>query len=341
MKKVFNVFGIILAVIFSLVLIPTLLLTPIWQGFSGLLEPAFIESVATEIVEEIDLSEISLNDPELMQELTEAGISPEAAEAILTSDTVRQAVQLLGHDFSQVLLGGFESSSLTEAELQRIVTENRDELVQILRLMEPQDSAALTDEQLGQALDMYVQSEGGALITELNAMMLQLQTDLHTEYAELMMLLQGPIVLTVLLGLIALLAVLIFLCRWPHQEGLLWLGIDAALASLPVLGIAVSIKGAQITDALTQGTGVPGGVFAPVLRHAGNTILIGGVILLAAAVLLIALFILLRDRRMKKAAAAAVSYESAAAADPFAPQLPEDSPLRDKAPADRSPWDNP
>ena len=137
------------------------------------------------------------------------------------------------------------------------------------------------------------------------------------------------------------LALLIFLCRWPHQEGLLWLGIDAALASLPVLGIAVSIKGAQITDALTQGTGVPGGVFAPVLRHAGNTILIGGVILLAAAVLLIALFILLRDRRMKKAAAAAVSYESAAAADPFAPQLPEDSPLRDKAPADRSPWDNP
>ena len=147
-------------------------------------------------------------------------------------------------------------------------------------------------------------------------------------------LLTGPLVTTALLVAALVLAVLIFLCRWPHQEGLLWLGIDAALAALPVLGIAVSLKGAQLSQALAQAAGVPN-LFGPVLRHAGTSMLVGGLLLLAAAVLFIASFILLRDRRLKKQAAHA-DY----APDLHADYAPAEPVITGPADRERSPWDN-
>ena len=46
MKKALNVFGIILAVLFSFALIPTLIAVPVWEGVSALLPP---ESTREEI----------------------------------------------------------------------------------------------------------------------------------------------------------------------------------------------------------------------------------------------------------------------------------------------------
>ena len=53
MKKVLNGFGIILAVLFSLALVPTLIVTPVWEGVSALLEPEFLEQAVSEVVEEL------------------------------------------------------------------------------------------------------------------------------------------------------------------------------------------------------------------------------------------------------------------------------------------------
>ena len=337
MKQVLNVFGIILAAMLSLALIPMLIVTPIWQGVSGLLDPDYIESGAMQIVAELDLSELSLDNTELMQELTNAGISPEAAQGILSSETLQQVIEPLAHDFALALTGSFESLSLTEAQLQQIAAEHRAELIEIIRLVEPENTAPFSDELLGQAIDEFLTSEAPALLSDANTALLELQAEMQAEYAEVLTIIQGPLVLTALLFVIAILALLIFLFRWPRQEGLLWLGIDAALAALPVLGIAFSFKSAQLAQVLADGAGVPD-VFAPVLRHTGNTILIGGVILAAAAVLFIGLFTLLRDRRMKKQAAYADT--APVGAEPAA-SLPADSPLNDVAPPNqRSPWDN-
>jgi len=339
MKKVLNVFGIIFAAILSMILVPLLILAPVWQGMSGLLDPAFIENVSTEIVEEIDLSEISLNDPELIQSMTEAGITPEAAEALLESNTAREVVELLGQDLIQVLQGPFTTSALTEAEIARLVEENRQELIVLLRLLTQEDAVSITDAQLSDALDVLASQQAAPLSGEITQAMLEMQSALYEEFAAVMQLLRGPIILISLLGAAFVLALLIFLFRWPRQEGLMWLGIDAALAALPVLGIAVSLKGAQISQLLAQSAGVPN-VFGPVLRHAGNTMLLGGLLLLAAAVLFIAGFILLRARRLKKAAAHA-DYAPTAHAD-YAPAKPApiEPPVADSAERERSPWDN-
>ena len=345
MKKFFNVIGILLAIPLTIVLTLTLILTPVWQGVSGLLQPDFLQNVTTEIVEELDLSEISLNDPELVQELAEAGISQEAAEAILASNTLHELVQILGTDLSLVVLNRFEASGLTEAELNRIVSENLNELVQIFRLLQPQETASLTDDQLAQAVSSFLLAEGASLADQLNAELGNLQTDLHTEYAMAMELLTGTLVTTVALIAAAVLAILIFLLRWPRQEGLLWLGISSALAALPVLGIAVSFKGSQLTGTLAQDAEIIA-LLSPVLRHTGNTMLVGGLILVALAAAFIALFLLLRSRRLKKAAAHQDYAPAANAVYPdYAPV--EAAPVNDAPaaesdgePRQRSPWDN-
>ena len=323
MKKVLNVFGIILAVLFSLALIPTLIAAPVWEGVSALMEPEFLEQAVSEMVNELQETDFQIDASDMAAE----GFDPALAQALADSAALQEIAPLLGQDLCQVVQGKFVSTALTADELQRIGSENRQELAEIFALLAQSEGEALTVEEAGLVIDQLIADSAG-LEAELTGLFLELQTDLHTEYAEFLALLTGPIVTTALLIAALVLAFLIFLCRWPHQEGFLWLGIDAALAALPVLGIAVSIKGTQFSQALSQGVGVPN-IFTPVLRQAGNAMLIGGVVLLAAAVLLIAAFILLRDRRLKREAA----YADKAPTAPQSYALPRDG-------AERSPWDN-
>ena len=324
MKKVLNVFGIILAVLFSLALIPTLIAAPVWEGVSALMEPEFLEQAVSEMVNELQETDFQIDASDMAAE----GFDPALAQALADSAALQEIAPLLGQDLCQVVQGKFVSTALTADELQRIGSENRQELAEIFALLAQSEGEALTVEEAGLVIDQLIADSAG-LEAELTGLFLELQTDLHTEYAEFLALLTGPIVTTALLIAALVLAFLIFLCRWPHQEGFLWLGIDAALAALPVLGIAVSIKGTQFSQALSQGVGVPN-IFTPVLRQAGNAMLIGGVVLLAAAVLLIAAFILLRDRRLKREAAYA---DTAPVAAPQSYAPPRDG-------AERSPWDN-
>lgn len=324
MKKALNGIGIFFAVILSLALIPTLIMTPVWEGVSGLLEPEFLEQAVSEVVDELQAADFRIDTSDLAGE----GIDPALAEAIANSAALREIAPLLGQDICQVVQGEFVSTALTAEELQRIGSEHRQELAEIFALLAQSEGEALTVEEAGLVIDQMLADADG-LEAELTNAFLDLQTDLQTEYAAALALLTGPVVTVALLIAALVLAVLIFLCRWPHQEGFLWLGIDAAIAALPVLGIAVSLKGTQISQALSQGMGVPD-IFAPVLRHAGNSMLIGGAVLAAAAILLIAAFVLLRDRRLKREAAHA-DRAPAAAPRSYAP-------LQDGA--ERSPWDN-
>ena len=329
MKKVLNFFGIVLAVLFSLALIPTLILNPVWRGVSGLLQPEVLEDLTVSLVEEIDLSDISLDSPELAQALAESGISPEAAQALLSSQAAEEILTLVGQDFTHVVKGDFAASALTETEVLRIVDANRAELIQVIRLAAPAETATLTDDQMDMVLDSSVQ-ELLPMLADLDQSLLDMQTDLHSgEIGLALDLATGPMIPTILLVASLVLAVLIFLCRWPQQKGLLWLGIDSAIAALPVLGMAISLKGAQLSEALAQTAGIPN-VFAPVLHRMGNITLIGGAILLVIAIVLIAAFILLRDRRMKKLAAHP-DYAPTAPAVEAAPAAPM---------GERSPWDN-
>ena len=332
MKKVFNAFGIAFALLFSLALVPVLIANPTFRAVSDFLQPETVEHVAVETIaqlDQVDLDEVIRTNPQLVQPLTEMGLTPETAQALLGSQAVQEVLTTLVGDAAQILRGSFTASTLTPAQLQRIATENRAELISILRLAAPSEMAALTDEQVGQTVDSLVQEYALPLLAELDGALL--------EYlAEMRMLLS--LSKTGLLVAALVLAFLIFLCRWPQQKGLLWLGIDCALAGLPLLGVALSLKRPQLSQFFAQATDLPN-IFGPALQRFGTTMLIGSLILLAAAAALIAGFVLLRDRRMRKQAAHP-DY-----APPAAPDSAPAAPTADTAPAitdtaERSPWDN-
>ena len=205
MKKALNVFGIIFAVIFSLALIPTLIMTPVWKGVSGLLEPEFLQNVVTEVVAELDEEDFTFDTSDIEND----GIDPELAQAIAASAALREIAPLLGNDMSQVVLGEFTTTSLTAAEMQRIGTANKEELAEILTLAAKSEGETLSADEASLAIEQLI-ADAATLESELNSMFLELQTDLHTEYAEVLALLTGPVVTTALLITALILAALIF-----------------------------------------------------------------------------------------------------------------------------------
>ena len=299
MRAFFNVLGIIAATLLSFVLIAVLITAPVWQGFSGLLKSDVLEKMVTKM----DFAEVVTSSPELMAELTREGISPEAAEAILNSNTFDELLQVLSADFLLAAKGEFTTTSLTGDKLVEIADRNRSEIVSIVRLLVP-EASLLTDPQLEQLVDSTLPIFSGSIVSELDSAMLELQTDLAQEgVTQALEIAASPIITLALLGVAFVLALLIFLFRLRHAEGFLWLGIDSILASLPVLGIGALLKSTGVLNAATAQ--VPdaemASVLFPVLGAVGSTILMGGAVLIGLGIVLIAAFVLLRDRRMRKA----------------------------------------
>jgi hypothetical protein len=299
MRAFFNVLGIIAATLLSFVLIAVLITAPVWQGFSGLLKSDVLEKMVTKM----DFAEVVTSSPELMAELTSEGISPEAAEAILNSNTFDELLQILSADFLLAAKGEFTTTALTGDKLVEIADRNRSEIVSIVRLLTP-EASLLTDPQLEQLVDSMLPIFSGSIVAEVDGMLLELQTDLAQEgITQALEIAASPIITLALLGVAFVLALLIFLFRLRHAEGFLWLGIDSILAALPVLGIGALLKSTGILNAATAQ--VPdaemASVLFPVLGAVGSTILMGGAVLIGLGIVLIAAFVLLRDRRMRKA----------------------------------------
>lgn len=303
MRAFFNVLGIIAATLLSFVLIAVLITAPVWQGFSSLLKPAVLEDLITTT----DLAQIVAESPELLQSLQDEGISQEAAEALLNSNTFDEVMSILSKDALQAVQGQFSSTALTGTQIRDIFERNKAEIVSLARLLAP-ETQVLTDAQLTQMLDSALPMLSAAVVVEIDQVMKDLQSSMIEEgISEALHIAAGPIVVASLLGAAFVLAVLIFLCRLRNGEGLMWLGIDSILAALPVLLIGIGLKSstAMSAAAATLPENDVLAMLLPVLSAIGTTVLIGGAVLLALGVVLIGGFVMLRDRRMKKQRAAA------------------------------------
>ena len=177
MKKVLNGFGIILAVLFSLALIPMLIVTPVWEGVSALLEPEFLEQAVSEVVEELQETDFQIDASNIAGE----GIDPALAQAIANSAALREIAPLLGQDICHVALGEFVSTTLTAEELQRIGSAHRQELAEIFALLAQSEGQVLSADEAGLVVDQLLADAAG-LEAELTGLFLDMQTELQTEY---------------------------------------------------------------------------------------------------------------------------------------------------------------
>ena len=297
MRKVFNVLGCIIAFFLSILLICNLMVLPILQGVTGLLQHKALEDV----IEQIDLAEVVTSTPELMDELEASGIDAEVIRALLSCDAADELLQSIAGDALRALRGELAQPSLTLPVLTELVNEYRAELIPIVMQMAPAE-VPVNEEMAGLMLDQILAEYGEDLVSALNESLVELQQSMQQDgITDGFLLLTNGIITAVLIGVSVVLAGLIFLCRLRHAQGLVWIGVDAILAALPTFGAGKLMTGAFLLSQLP--TGAVGAAILPLLRKVATSVFIGSAILLVLGILCIVGFVLLRKRRMKKAAA--------------------------------------
>ena len=297
MRKVFNVLGCIIAFFLSILLICNLMVLPILQGVTGLLQHKALEDV----IEQIDLAEVVTSSPELMIELEASGVDGETVRALLSCDAADELLQSIAGDALRALRGEFLQPTLTVSALTDLVNEYRAELIPIVMQMAPAE-VPVNEEMAGLMLDQILAEYGEDLVSALNESLVELQQSMQQDgITDGFLLLTNGIITAVLIGVSVVLAGLIFLCRLRHAQGLVWIGVDAILAALPTFGAGKLMTGAFLLSQLP--TGAVGAAILPLLRKVATSVFIGSAILLVLGILCIVGFVLLRKRRMKKAAA--------------------------------------
>ena len=98
----------------------------------------------------------------------------------------------------------------------------------------------------------------------------------------------SPTVAYALYGSIAVLALLILLCRYKNLNGLVWLGVDGLLAGIPLMGVCAALTDGAMLLSLLPETELPQSVVASIAKVVLGEVQVGAVILLAAGVVLIA-----------------------------------------------------
>lgn len=293
-KTALRILGVIGAVIFSILLVVTMIAAPLYSVTMSITKPDTVIS----IIRGIDYKELLLSDETINSTiediLTGTTYLPEEIETyiapLIESPAMDEVIGVYVEDVVDAFRGNETAFSLTPQTLESIVEEHMDAIVTLAQEHAPEGKVidkATAEETIRKAASTY----GGQLIEALPD-----AAQIHTLAEEIrkdtpISIFIEPTVPYILYGAIVLLAALVFFCRFEKLKGLLWVGIDALIASLPLFAIFALIgDGSSIANAFSAIPSV-GTVLESVLAVLSHKTMLGGIILIAVAVLLIAGYI--------------------------------------------------
>lgn len=294
LKSICNVFGILIAIVLSLVLLVFLIVSPVFSGVTSLVRSETLHG----IVRQIDFSELIVADPS----------DPSAAilGELMQTELIDEVMELYIDDVLSYLDGSTQSA-LTADTINSLVQTHMDELLPIMREYAGADPA-IDDETLKQVIvSMF---DGEALIE-----MLPSPADLGIteEVIFALSLVRSNVLLTGSIILFAVLSLLIFCLRWPRFKGFMWLAVVYIIGALFNLtsGAGVSVAIPTLVSGYEPGLS---GVLSPVLAVLTRSFLINGAVLGVLAIVFIVIFALGRKALKKKKLAAAPAAPAASAA---------------------------
>ena len=239
--KTWNTLGKLAAFFLSIALFFSLILSALFYSVSVFIQPEHI----ADVVQNINYSELILEDEDISQFLEESGIDPEFAEGLLSSDTMHDMITLYGDDLFASFAGDEYSTLFNPESISQIIQLNADELVEEARhyfsTLEDVDLSAMSNGEIKQVIldnadelseqifdilptpeEIVVTTDNGDPDAEKNTQQVM------RSIAELQ---NGTYGLKV--ALVALvLSILIFVCRLPKKfQGFIWLAVDYILAS--------------------------------------------------------------------------------------------------------------
>ncbi len=312
-KKVLNIFGIIFAWILSIVLVLSLIVSPVILSALSLLSPKTLANAVTNI----DMSSIVA--PEASEEGSEDG----KTAALLSTNAAKELFQLYATDITNSLSGKGVESKLTAGALQKIIEDNIDELVTVMRETEgvPTDAS---DEEIKTAIKTEITENVDELMENLPDPK-ELTEQVSAENPELQIVFDiigsaQSIKLTVI-GEIILISALIFVCRLFDFKGVRWLSVDLFVAS----GVCVLLSiGLLLSSGVITGLVAEEKIIGSIAESLAST-LTTGVIMRTAVMLLSAIGLMVAYVFIKKALAKKKLTVSVVAEVPTEEALPDEA----------------
>lgn len=289
LKKVFNVFGIILCVIFSIPLICSLVAAPILSGACDFVQTENLKKIVNEIdMEAIAMDSLgasSAEDAEMMDILFKEGIMDEILD-------------LYVEDVFAELDDTPAPKKLTGEAVMAIFEKHMDTFVAITKAQLDEETLQLvTDADIADLLrDSFKESSQGMA----DSMPTLSELGITDEALETMSVLRDGLVSTVGIVTVAVFAVIILLCQVPRFKSFMWLGVDFVIGGGLTLVIATSLQ-AIMKIAMAS---VPFGneIMDPIVGTFAGVMKTGALIELGLAVLFIVIFIVGRLILKRKAA---------------------------------------
>ena len=319
-KKICDVFGIILAWVLSIVLVVMLFVTPMTFSALSMLEADTITQVVTEVVNQFIPKDSAADyrvdrltettgttaNGNVLEDLLKDQVPAEVLESILSSNAAKEFLDTYAQDISNAITDSDAEPLLNAEKLKQIAGGNIDEIVDIVRQLDP----TLTDKDTQKLKDAILVEVENNAEEFLNALPKpdQIIEEVTQENPELEMLLQilamRDTIKMVIVGFIAALCLLIFLLRFPGCKGFRWVATDLfigfgfnAILCFALLGTATSV------NAMFAQQPELAGIAAALLSTFNKGMLIRTGVMLGAAVVLLVLYIIIKKARAKKNAA--------------------------------------
>lgn len=316
-NKAVGVITAILATFLSIFFVIFTLAAVLTGTVASLVKPANV----VQVVQNIDYTQILLEDESVSAMIEELDIDPQVVNEFMQSKAVAEIVGVYAESISAALTGKEIPEGLTVDKLLAIADEHLDEIVDIVQDVYPME---ITKEEVSTQLKTLISDNAESIVASLPTAQ-ELSTQIiEVESMPYVQMLFGSTVTTVLAIVAAVLAALIYACRFRRFGGMLWIGIDSIVAAAFV-GLFCVATG--VVKSMLAGMAGSAGVAV----ESGITVFSGGLtiallVLLAVGVVLIVGCILLRKYccKPKAAAEAPVQPEELPAPEQFEqPEQPE------------------
>ena len=216
LKGIANVFGILLALVLSLVLFVMLITTPLASAAGSFMQTETLKKV----VKNIDYAEL-FTDMEMVGDMSETGLDPEMIATLMESGMVEDIVELYADGVFDMLEGKTDEIALSAETVNGILQKYLDDIVPIVKTMIPAEYP-VPDEMI-RSMTSEMLKEYSVEITG----MLPTAEDLgiNREIVMAVNMLRDGTVLMGIIGVVGVLSILILLCRFVRFKGFMWLGV--------------------------------------------------------------------------------------------------------------------
>ncbi|MBQ4641692.1 MAG: hypothetical protein IJB47_03665 [Oscillospiraceae bacterium] len=299
-KKVLNVFGIIFALPVNTVLVIILMVAPLLFSLIAFIQPENLVDTVTKV----DTSDVVSE----MLQAPEGETLPKEIEQIsvlLESDVFNELQELYMTDIANTFLGGKGDMEFTPEKIMEIVDANMDELVEIYKELDPQSVEVPVEElkiEIRDALDELSEEIAEALPAPE-----EVKTQMVEQSEEMKMALeiieQRETIKWGLVGVIVVLAIVVFVLRLFGFRGFRWLGVDLIIAAVISGGMCGLLKGSTILLAdFVADNQLASNLLSMITSDFATGMIIRTGIMLVCGIGLLVAFIYIRKAQKRKAA---------------------------------------